>query len=146
MRHFGRLSITLSLLLALELGLAGASKIGYPCTQYKPADIARAKANIAQFEWARKIHDSLKETAAYYLGMDRKTIRSLISDKTPLVAIKCPVCGKAPWSFYNLLEGGAVSSARTVKPSGSGTRRTDRRRGTSRRSSATTAWNTSPAA
>lgn len=40
--------------------------------------------------------------------MDRKKTRSLIPDRTPLAAIKCPVCGKAPWSFCNLLEGGAV--------------------------------------
>jgi hypothetical protein len=100
--------ISLSMLLILQHGLAGALKMGYPCTQYKTTDIARAKANIAQFEWAQKIHQALKEQAAYYRGIDRKKIRSLIPDKTPLAAIKCPVCGKAPWSFYNLLEGGEI--------------------------------------
>jgi hypothetical protein len=108
LKQFPRFATGLILLFVLQSCLAGASKIGYPCTQYKPADIARAKANIAQFEWAQKIHQRLKEQAAYYLEMDRKKIRSLISDKTPLAAIKCPICGKAPWSFYNLLEGGAV--------------------------------------
>jgi hypothetical protein len=108
MRRIASISISVFLLFALDLGLAGASKVGYPCTQYKPADIARAKDNIARSGWAMKIHDALKERAAYYLGMDRQKLRSLISDKTPLAAIKCPVCGEAPWSFYNLLEGGDV--------------------------------------
>lgn len=44
MTHAPKLAAALALLCALQLGLAGASKIGYPCTQYKPADIARAKA------------------------------------------------------------------------------------------------------
>lgn len=98
----------LFLLGALPAGLAGSSRISYPCTQYKAADIARARANIAQHEWAQRIHRSLQENAAYYLKMDRQKLRSLISDKTPLAAIKCPVCGKAPWSFYTLLDEGAV--------------------------------------
>ncbi len=40
--------------------------------------------------------------------MDREKIRSFIPDKTPLAAIKCPVCSQAPWSWYNLLEDGEI--------------------------------------
>ena len=59
MKQISRIAAAVMLLAALPAGLAGGSKTGYPCTQYKPADIARAKANIAQFDWARKIHRDL---------------------------------------------------------------------------------------
>ncbi len=108
MRRIAGIAAALILLAALPAGLAGASKTGYPCTQYKPADIARAKANIAQFEWAQKTHQALRDKAAYYLKLDRQKLRSLIPDKTPLAAIKCPVCGKAPWSWYTLLDEGEI--------------------------------------
>jgi hypothetical protein len=80
----------------------------YPRTQYKPADIAAAKQNIARYLWAKDILLDLKKSSESYLSMDRDKIRSFIPDKTPLAAIKCPVCSKAPWSWYNLLEDGEI--------------------------------------
>lgn len=108
MKRIAKITAAVVILGALPAGLAGGSKTGYPCTQYKPADIARAKANIAEFDWARKIRQDLQEASSYYLDLDRDELRSLISDETPLAAIKCPVCGKAPWSHYTLLEEGNV--------------------------------------
>ena len=88
--------------------LSAAARIGYPRTLYKPADIEQARKNISGYDWARETYLRLKESAAYYLPMDRERIRSFIPDRTPLAAIKCPVCGKAPWSYYNLLDEGNV--------------------------------------
>lgn len=79
-----------------------------PRTLYRPADYARAKANIARYPWAAEIYARLKAEAAPLLKMDREAIRAFIPRRTPLAAIKCPVCGEAPWSWYNLLENGAV--------------------------------------
>ncbi len=108
--------ILLALLLFVSAAsLAGGPRGGYPCTQYKAADIALAKKNIAEFPWAEKIYASLKKDADYYLDMDRDEIRSFISLQTPFAAIKCPVCSKAPWSYYNLLENGTVLECRDCK-------------------------------
>lgn len=71
-----------------------ASKIGYPCTMYKPADIARAKENIARHEWAKKEYAAIKRAAAYLLKLNRDQIRAMISDKTPISHFKCPKDGQ----------------------------------------------------
>ena len=97
-----------SLLFVSMSSLAEAPSGRYPCTQYKAADIALAKKNIAEYPWAAKIYADLKQSADYYLGMSREEIRSFISPQTPFAAIKCPVCGEAPWSYYYLRENGSV--------------------------------------
>jgi len=79
-----------------------------PRTLYRSADFARAKRNIARYPWAAEIYARLKSEAAGLLKLDREAIRAFIPKRTPLAAIKCPVCGEAPWSWYNLLEDGAV--------------------------------------
>jgi len=115
MRTKDRWIILVSLFLAFAASLTGGPRGGYPCTQYKASDIALAKKNIAGFPWAKKLYADLKKGADYYLDMNREEIRSFISPQTPLAAIKCPVCGKAPWSWYNLLEGGSVLECRDCK-------------------------------
>ncbi len=79
-----------------------------PRTIRRPADFARAKSNVAHYPWAAALYAGLKAEAAPLLKMDREAIRAFIPKRTPLAAIKCPVCGDAPWSWYNLLEDGGV--------------------------------------
>ena len=35
--------------------------------------------------------------------MDDATLRSCISDQTPILSVKCPVCGNGPWYWYDVL-------------------------------------------
>lgn len=97
--------------IALLLGVICMSALaapvhGYPCTMYKPGDIARAKDNIARHEWARKRYSTIKARASRYLDMDRDRIRSFIPRQTPLISVKCPVCGNGPWYAYALINNG----------------------------------------
>ena len=78
----------------------------YPCTMYKPDDLARARENIDRHAWARKLYGQIKSRAAYYLTMDRDRMRSFISDQTPLVTVVCPNCGCGPWYAYRLINQG----------------------------------------
>ncbi len=80
------------------------SAIGYPCTQYKPADIARARENIGRYEWAREQRDWFRGAVERYRGMSRDELRAYISDLTPLLTVKCPVCGNGPWYAYDVLD------------------------------------------
>ncbi|MEN6627718.1 MAG: hypothetical protein ABFD69_15945 [Candidatus Sumerlaeia bacterium] len=86
------LFVVFSIILALPA--TAASKIGYPCTMYKPAEIARAKENIARHEWAKKEYAAIKKSANYLLKLDRDQIRAFISDKTPISHFKCPKDGQ----------------------------------------------------
>ncbi len=100
--HFILASI-FSILSALPT--AAESKIGYPCTMYKPADIARAKENIAKHEWAKKQYEQIKKSADYLLALDRDQIRAFISDKTPITHFKCPKDGQYFIHYYSDLVG-----------------------------------------
>lgn len=79
-----------------------------PRTIFRPGDFARAERNVARHPWAGELYGRLKSEADRLVKMDREAIRAFIPRRTPLAAIKCPVCGDAPWSWYNLLEDGAV--------------------------------------
>ncbi len=80
--------------------------IRYPCTMYKPGDLARARENIRRHDWARKLYGQIKSQAEYYLTMDRDRMRSFISEQTPLVTVVCPNCGCGPWYAYSLINHG----------------------------------------
>lgn len=75
----------------------------YPCTMYKAEDIARAKQNIARYEWARKWYQGVVDSSARCATMDDATLRSYISEQTPILSVKCPVCGNGPWYWYDVL-------------------------------------------
>ena len=80
--------------------------IRYPCTMYKPDDLARARENIKRHAWAKKLYGQIRSHPEYYLAMDRDRMRSYISDKTPLVTVVCPNCGCGPWYAYSLINHG----------------------------------------
>ncbi len=85
------------------------SRSGGPCLMYGPDEIARARKNIARFEWARSVYDDIKRQAQGYLEMDRDRLRAFISDKTPVVTVRCPECGCGPWYAFTLVgEGDAL--------------------------------------
>jgi hypothetical protein len=65
-----------------------------PCTTYKPADIARARRNIARHPWAERAWKRLKARAALYTDMDRDRIRAFIPAQTPLIVDIFRVHGK----------------------------------------------------
>ena len=87
----------------------------YPCTMYKPADIARAKANIARHPWAQKLYARIKSWTKRYDGMDRDRLRAFVPDKTPLVTVKCPKCGNGPWYAYSLVNNGDALQCKSCK-------------------------------
>ncbi len=76
------------------------------CTIYKPADIARARQNIAQHAWARDVYGGIKSRTTRYLGMDRDRLRGFIPEQTPLITVTCPNCGNGPWYAYDLVDDG----------------------------------------
>ena len=79
-----------------------------PCLMYGPDEIARARENIARFGWARSVYDDIRNQARGYLEMDRDRLRSFISDKTPVVTVRCPGCGCGPWYAFTLIDDGDV--------------------------------------
>jgi hypothetical protein len=68
----GRIVPAILLAISLAPGQALSQTAGFPRTQYKAEDIARARANIARFEWAKKIYQDIKNKTAYYFKMDRE--------------------------------------------------------------------------
>jgi hypothetical protein len=73
---------------------------------YGPDAIALGRKNISRFEWARSVYEDIKRQARGYLEMDRERLRSFISDKTPVVTVRCPECGCGPWYAFTLIDGG----------------------------------------
>ena len=43
-----------------------------PGTTYKPADIARAKQNLARHAWAKRVYQRIRARTERYAGMDRE--------------------------------------------------------------------------
>jgi len=102
LRHPALVVILLAITLAAPA--VAQSAIGYPCTQYKPADIERARRNIERYEWAREHRDWFRGAVERYRGMTRDDLRAYVSDLTPLVTVNCPVCGNGPWYAYDVLD------------------------------------------
>ena len=97
-------SLAALLLFALAVSPASAQPpAGYPCTMYKAEDIARARQNIARHEWARKWYQGIIQGSTACLQMDDATLRSYISEQTPILSVKCPTCGNGPWYWYDIL-------------------------------------------
>ena len=69
--------------------------VAHPCTIFKPADIARAKANISRYRWAKSYAAGVEQNAKRYL--DRLTpefLASMIPQTTPGDPLwtPCPSC------------------------------------------------------
>jgi hypothetical protein len=65
-----------------------------PCTLYKPANIAIAKANIERYDWAKRLLASYRKTAKGLLKHDREFFRNIVPDLTPgsTYGQVCPAC------------------------------------------------------
>ena len=77
-----------------------------PCLMYKPEDIDRARQNIARHGWSGDLHEQIRRRASFYLDRDPLDLRAFISDKTPLLTVKCPECGCGPWHAFSLTDDG----------------------------------------
>ena len=107
--------LALLMLAEAPLTASGTPKLSYPCTMYKAADIARAKQNIARHDWGKKVYARIKANARYYLKMDRDRLRSFVSERTPLVTVKCPKCGNGPWYAYRLINNGDTLQCKSCR-------------------------------
>jgi len=81
----------LSLILLL---LVPALALAEPVTLYKPDDIARAKAQIERFEWAKSMLDGYRRQTAYVMAQDDGFCAALVPALTPWPEYgqSCPVC------------------------------------------------------
>lgn len=78
----------------LALLLVPALCLAAPCTLYKPATIANAKANVERHKWAADILASWQRREEFALGKDREFFRQMIADLTPWSQYGqvCPAC------------------------------------------------------
>lgn len=77
--------------------------VGQPRVFYKPADIARAKANLEAHAWAHRALADLKAVADPWLLRSDSYIRGLVPEASPLGerSCHCPVHGGGPaeWAW-----------------------------------------------
>lgn len=80
---------TLSLALCLS-----ATALAEPVTLYKPADLARARAQIAKHPWAQEILDGYRRSTAYVMAQEDGFCARLVPALTPWPTYgqSCPVC------------------------------------------------------
>ncbi len=86
--------LAVALVLLAPCAAFAADPLPFPRTMYKPADIERAKQNIARHPWARQQWDAIRRSADYLLPMSREQLRDHISDKTGISHFKCPEDGQ----------------------------------------------------
>ena len=84
----------LRVVLFLILFFITATVRAEPCTLYKPADIARARENLARYQWAQQIVDSWQRSVHFVMEQDRGFIEEMISELTPWPTYgqNCPAC------------------------------------------------------
>jgi hypothetical protein len=72
--------------------------VGHPRVFYKPADLARAKANLEAHAWARRVLADLKAVADPWLARSDEFLRKLVPEQRPLGerSCHCPVHGSGP--------------------------------------------------
>lgn len=83
---------------ALQRRVYPPAPVAHPCGLYQEADVARAKANIAQHEWAQGVLRSLRSGAEFWLKVPDDQLSYWIPDLTPFRVVDCPKCG-AGWRF-----------------------------------------------
>lgn len=84
----------LVLALSASLLIAQAAATG-PRLTIKPADLARARANIERYEWAKKYRDRVVRAAdAHVRELDAAAIERFVETTTPISTIftPCPAC------------------------------------------------------
>ena len=85
------LRLCVALWLLFSTGVLAADE---PCTLYKPANIAIAKANIERYAWAKSLLAGYRRAAKPLLKQDHEFFRTLIPDLTPgsTYGQVCPAC------------------------------------------------------
>ena len=74
---------------------------------YRPADVERARTNLARYQWAREVRDSVLSTCRQYYDLPPDRLAALVPEKTPLVSGHCPKCN-AHFASAEILEHGDV--------------------------------------
>ena len=74
---------------------------------YRPADVERARANLARHQWAREVKDSVLSTCKQYYDLPPSRLAALVPEKTPLVSGRCPKCD-AHFASAEILDHGDV--------------------------------------
>lgn len=105
-RFFGFLTIFLASTGAATS--ARADSANPPRAWIKPADLDRARENIARHAWARKQYEAERSSAYHMAKLGPEHARALVPDKTPLVTTRCPACAAGPWFWSELIEDGAA--------------------------------------
>ena len=75
-------------------------QVVHPCCTIKPDDLARARRNIEQYEWARKYADSVRGSADGILErLNPEYLEQMIEPTTPGGVGPCPACRAQglPW-------------------------------------------------
>lgn len=82
----------------LSLWAKHRSGVPHPCSTFKPADLANAKANIERFAWAKRYVDGLTRGLEPLLRKDRAYFEHMISATTPCCTLftMCPACEAFP--------------------------------------------------
>ncbi len=72
--------------------------VNHPATIYKAADIARAKRNLEQHEWARKQLKAMEGALPHWWPKDRAFFEKMIPATTPgaVIMTMCPRCEYSP--------------------------------------------------
>ncbi len=78
----------------LFVALAPAIAPAEPCTLYKAADVANARANAARYPWAERIVDGWKRSVREVMERDRDFLDGMLSELTPWPTYgqNCPAC------------------------------------------------------
>lgn len=82
------------LLLGLLLGQVALTAPAVPCTLYKTADIANARANLARHDWAKGVVAGWRQRVDFLLKQDRDFVERMIPELTPWSTYvnNCPAC------------------------------------------------------
>ena len=77
--------------------------VDHPVGLYSEEDVARAKRNIAQHEWAQREFEGIINRAEWWMNLPNEEIAEWIPEGTPFRVCDCPACGAkwgvGPWSF-----------------------------------------------
>lgn len=94
MSDFQNVNSSLRWIACFLLWVPAARAAAEPCTLYKPANIATAKANVERHAWARSILAGYRRAADRLLKQDRQYFRRMIPDLTPWSTYGqvCPAC------------------------------------------------------
>ncbi|MGE4564400.1 MAG: heparinase II/III family protein, partial [Victivallaceae bacterium] len=112
----------LSLVAAAAIALAAAAAdladasapaaVVHPAGPFKAADLERARANLAEYEWAQKLLANYRERAKSLMAIPSDRIAVAIPAEDPWLQCPCPKCGThADYAWRNGLRPDGESAA-----------------------------------